>query len=66
MPSFYFSSDVLLKEGEKTKTPQSLSRPWQRETGWGKETRSVSEFGKRISRTGLGERNVSLKRFEEP
>ncbi|GFT70666.1 hypothetical protein TNCV_4164741 [Trichonephila clavipes] len=38
MPSFYFSSDVLPKRREKRwKTPQSLSRPWQRETGWGKK-----------------------------
>ncbi|GFX55665.1 hypothetical protein TNCV_269531 [Trichonephila clavipes] len=37
------------------KTPRSLGRPWQKETGWGKETQSVSEFGKMtFSRTGLG------------
>ncbi|GFU08613.1 hypothetical protein TNCV_822981 [Trichonephila clavipes] len=50
---------------KKRKTPQSLSRPWQRETGWGKK-REAFRSSKRISRTGLGERNVSLNRFEEP
>ncbi|GFX63048.1 hypothetical protein TNCV_3161401 [Trichonephila clavipes] len=44
MPSF-FSSIVSPKRREKRwKTPQPANRPWQAETGWGEETRSVSKF----------------------
>ncbi|GFU93684.1 hypothetical protein TNCV_3497351 [Trichonephila clavipes] len=55
MPSFCFSSDVLPKRREKRlKTPQSLSRPWQRETGWGKKREAFRSSEREFLELGWG------------